>query len=94
MRTKKDIQGVIRSYTANAVSVTKIGGFNSNNHMETYLAMIKILLWVIEEKGGYDVPEHYLEGDPHCLFHGPEKDKEKTLSVTEEDIVSFTEQMI
>jgi hypothetical protein len=56
--------------------------------------MIKILLWVIEEKGGYDVPEHYLEGDPHCLFHGPEKDKEKTLSVTEEDIVSFTEQMI
>tara|TARA_Y100000034_G_scaffold73002_1_gene87956 strand:- start:45 stop:344 length:300 start_codon:yes stop_codon:yes gene_type:complete len=92
MRTKKEVEGVIRSYTANIAAIRKLGGLGSEEHEGSYMVMIRILLWVIGGKGQFKVQDHYIDGQPHCLSFG-KIDPEDRYSVVEKDIERLTEEI-
>ncbi len=92
MRTKKEVDGVIRSYTANLSMIRKMGGPGAKEHEDLYLVMIRILLWVVDGKGQFKVQDHYIDGQPHCLSVSKIV-KDDPWGVTESDIERLTEEI-
>ena len=92
MRTKKEVEGVIRSYTANIAAIRKLGGLGSEEHEGSYMVMIRILLWAIGGKGQFKVQDHYIDGQPHCLSVSKIV-KEDPWGVTERDIEQLTKEI-
>ena len=66
MKTRKQIEGVIKSYKYNLIQTRKLYGHYSERE-DFFKGGIKMLLWVLKEDGGLKIPEHYEEGAAHSV---------------------------
>ena len=66
MKTRKQIEGVIKSYKYNLIQTRKLYGHHSERE-DFFKGGVKMLLWVLKEDGGLKIPEHYEEGMAHSI---------------------------
>ena len=68
MKSKQQIEGLIKVMKYNCCLNRKLNRFVTDEVMEkSFMATIKTLLWVIEDKNGSDIPEHYERGEGHSV---------------------------
>ena len=66
MKTKKQIEGLIKVMKYNCCLSRKM--LWATPELEKgFMDIIKTLLWVIEDKNGSDIPEHYERGEGHSV---------------------------
>ena len=66
MKTRKQIEGVIKSYKYNLLQTRELYGHNSER-ADFFKNGIKMLLWVLKEDGALKIPKHYEEGMAHSI---------------------------
>ena len=66
MKTRRQIEGVIKSYKYNLLQTRELYGHHSERE-DFFKGGIKMLLWVLKEDGGLKIPEHYEEGMAHSV---------------------------